>query len=100
MERLRIISRYWPMALCAVFYIYLAVHAFTGRQGLLRWIDYERETQTLQNKLDRLTAQREALEQREGYMAGPTVDVDWLDQIMREKIFYSHPKDITIWLDE
>ena len=100
MERLRIISRFWPVALCAVFYIYLAVHAFTGRQGLLRWIDYERETQSLQLKLDRLMAEREALEQREGYMAGPQLDVDWLDYKLRENLFYSHPKEITIWLDE
>ena len=99
MERLRIIFRFWPMALCAVFYIYLAVHAFTGRQGLLRWIDYERETNSLQIKLDRLVAEREALEQRESYMAGPHLDVDWLDYKLRENLFYSHPKEVTIWLD-
>jgi len=28
------------------------------------------------------------------------VDLDWLDVKAREKLFYSHPKEITIWLDE
>ena len=100
MERLRYIYRYWPVALCAVFYLYLVVHAFTGRQGLLRWVDYERDGARLETQLEQLTAQREALESRAARMDAGALDVDWLDQTSREKLFYSHPKEITIWLDE
>ena len=100
MERLRYISRYWPVALCAVFYLYLVVHAFTGRQGLLRWVDYERDGARLELQLQQLTAQREALENRAARMDAAGVDLDWLDMKAREKLFYSHPKEITIWLDE
>ena len=100
MERLRNISRYWPVMLCAIFYIYLILHAFTGRQGLLRWVDYERETDQLQAELTQLTLEREALEKRAARMDIAAMDMDWVEQQAREKLFYSHPKDITIWLDE
>lgn len=100
MERLRLISRFWPVALCAVFYIYLMVHAFTGRQGLLRWVDYQNETQRLQLKYDKLSQERTALERRAALMGIDKVELDRLDQSARENLFYSHPKDITIWLDD
>jgi len=100
MERLRNISRYWPVMLCAIFYIYLILHAFTGRQGLMRWIDYQNEGRRLEVKLEQLTAERNALEMRSARMDRAAMDIDWLDQQAREKLFYSHPKEITIWLDE
>jgi cell division protein FtsB len=100
MERLRLISRFWPVALCAVFYLYLMVHAFTGRQGLLRWVDYQKETQRLDVKYEQLSQERAALERRAALMDGHHVDLDWLDHAARENLFYSHPKDITIWLDD
>ena len=100
MERLRYISKYWPAALCAIFYLYLMVHAFTGRQGLLRWVDYERESVRLSQQLEQLTEQREGLETRAARMATSEVDIDWLDHQVRTKMFYSHPKEMTIWLDE
>ena len=100
MERLRYIFRFWPFALCAIFYLYLILHAFTGRQGLLRWIDYRHDTERLSIKLEQLIAEREELEARAARMDSAALDVDWLDERAREKLFYSHPKEITIWLDE
>lgn len=100
MERLRLISRFWPAALCAVFYAYLMLHAFTGRQGLLRWIDYQQESQNLRVKHSQLVKEREALQRRAALMDRDHVDLDRLDQSARETLFYSHPKDITIWLDD
>ncbi len=100
MERLRVISRYWPIALCIMFYAYLMVHAFTGRQGLLRWMDYEQESQHLAVKHAQLVEQRQALERRAALMGPDKIDIDRLDQTARETLFYSHPKDITIWLDD
>jgi len=76
------------------------IHAFTGRQGLLRWVDYEREGERLSEQLKQLTIEREGLEARAVRMADGEVDSDWLDHQSREKLFYSHPKEVTIWLDE
>jgi len=83
-----------------VFYAYLMLHAFTGRQGLLRWVDYQKETQRLSVEYQQLVSQREAIERRVALMDSDRVDLDRLDQSAREILFYSHPKDITIWLDD
>lgn len=66
----------------------------------MRWIDYQNEGQRLEVKLEQLITEREALERRSERMDSAAMDIDWLGQQSREKLFYSHPKEITIWLDE
>lgn len=99
MERLKYIRSKWPLCALITLYIYLAFHAFSGSQGLMRWVDYENDIERNQAKLIAVTAKREALEAHANRLKASQLDLDTLDIKSRELLFVSRPKEKTIWLD-
>jgi cell division protein FtsB len=89
----------WPILALCVFYFYLAFHALSGNQGLMRWVDYEADTKLLTAKLAALTDAREQLETRAAQMRAQGLVLDALDIKARETLYSSHPNELTIWLD-
>lgn len=89
----------WPAMAIMILYAYLAFHAFSGSQGLMNWMNKEEDAVTLQNRLEQVQAKRLALERRVDALDVSNLDLDALDALSREKLYYSHPKDMTIWLD-
>jgi len=100
MERLRYIRSKWPLFALITLYIYLAFHAFSGSQGLMRWVDYENAIERNEIKLAAVTAKREALEAHADRLKASQLDLDTLDRKSREILFTSHPNEKTIWLDQ
>ena len=100
MERLKYIRSKWPIFALVTLYIYLAFHAFSGSQGLMRWVDYENDIERNQAKLEAIIIKREALEARSKSLKSSQLDIDTLDVKSREMLFVSRPKEKTIWLDE
>jgi cell division protein FtsB len=89
----------WPvLALCA-FYFYLAFHALSGNQGVMRWVDYEADIKTSRAELSALKETRAALEARADSLRSNPLILDSLDIKARETLFNSHPNELTIWLD-
>ena len=99
MERLRYIRSKWPLFALLSLYSYLAFHAFSGSQGLMRWIDYEKDITRLEDRLAVVTKQRQALESHAESLGAAQLDLDLLDIKSREILFTSHPSEKTIWLD-
>ncbi len=89
----------WPVLAIIILYLYLAFHAFSGSQGLFNWASSDIKAQKLQTQLDELTATKLALESRVDALDTKNLDIDALDRVAREKLFYSDTKDLTIWLD-
>jgi len=100
MERLQIIRRNWPILALLVFYIYLAFHALSGSQGLMRWVDYEQDISRYQAELESAQAERQDLEARVNALKASQLDLDVLDFKAREYVFVAHPDEVTIWLDQ
>lgn len=100
MERLKYIRSKWPLFALITLYIYLAFHAFSGSQGLMRWVDYENDIERNQARLEAVTARREALEAHAESLKASQLDLDTLDIKSREMLFASRPKEKTIWLDQ
>jgi len=100
MERLKYIRNKWPLFALITLYIYLAFHAFSGSQGLMRWVDYENDIERNKAKLEAVTAKRKALEAHADSLKASQLDLDTLDIKSREILFTSHPKEKTIWLDQ
>jgi len=100
MERLRYIRSKWPLFALITLYIYLAFHAFSGSQGLMRWVDYENAIERNEIKLAAVTAKREALEAHADRLKASQLDLDTLDRKSREILFTSDPNEKTIWLDQ
>ena len=100
MERLRYIRQKWPIFALITLYIYLAFHAFSGSQGLMRWVDYEGDIRRNEIKLAAVTEKRKSLEARANALKADGLDLDKLDIKAREMLFASQTKEKTIWLDQ
>lgn len=100
MERLRNIRNKWPIFALVTLYIYLAFHAFSGSQGLMRWVDYEGDIRRSEVRLEAVTAKRKAVEDHANALKAEGLDLDKLDIKAREMLFVSQAKEKTIWLDQ
>lgn len=99
MERLEKIRDNWPLIALFVFYLYLAFHALSGNQGLMRWVDYEKDIQYNQKTLQALQLKRETLEAKVERLDVQHLDLDALDIQARKSLFVAQPDEYTIWLD-
>ena len=89
----------WPIVALCVFYFYLAFHALSGNQGVMRWVDYEADIKTSRAELAALQESRAALEAQANNLRSSPLILDSLDIRSRETLFNSHPNELTIWLD-
>lgn len=96
---MRSFRRQWPMLALAIFYFYLAFHALSGNQGLMRWVDYEADIDRNALALSSLKVERDILEARAKRLSANGLDLDAIDVKARETLFVSHPNEFTIWLD-
>lgn len=96
---MRSFRRHWPMLALAIFYFYLAFHALSGNQGLMRWVDYEADIERNALTLSSLKSERDILEAQAKRLSAKGLDLDAIDVKAREMLFVSHPNEFTIWLD-
>ncbi len=89
----------WPVMAIMILYAYLAFHTLSGSQGLMNWMNNEDEAIELESRLENIEEKRKGLEARVNALDAAHLDLDVLNALSREKLYYSHPKDITIWLD-
>jgi len=88
-----------PALALVALYAYLAFHAFSGSQGLVRWMDYAERRDSLQVKLSVLEKQHETLDAQVKALKAKGLDLDVLDIQARKKLYVSDTKELTIWLD-
>ena len=65
----------------------------------MNWMNNEDEAILLKSHLEQIKTKRVNLESRVDALDVAHLDLDVLDGLAREKLYYSHPKDMTIWLD-
>ncbi len=99
MERLLQIRREWPILAICAFYIYLAFHALSGSQGLMRWVDYENDIVRYEAELESIKLRRAELEAQADAYRYDQLDLDSLDIKAREYLFVARAEELTIWLD-
>ena len=100
MERLLQLRREWPILAICAFYIYLAFHALSGSQGLMRWVDYEKDIVRQQDQLVAMKEKRAQLEAQANALRTDQLDLDALEIKAREYLFVARPEELTIWLDQ
>jgi cell division protein FtsB len=87
-----------PGAALLMVYLYLGYHAFSGSQGLVRWLEQTDRADYLEARLDRLEAQRDGLQQDVDMLSARSLDLDTLDVEARRMLFVAHPDEVTVWL--
>lgn len=79
--------------------VYLAVHAVTGRQGLIAYIDLQQQEQSLSDERDALAAERAALEARAARMRPESLDLDYLDERARATLASGDPDELVFTIE-
>lgn len=98
-RQIKFLRQNWVISLILCFYAYLAVHALSGNQGLMKWVDYKDDIHQSRQKLERLQGERLDLQSRSSQLSASALDLESLDVKSREKLFVSHPNDYIIFLD-
>jgi len=98
-KRLAKFREKFPLLALFSLYAYLAFHAFSGSQGVMRWMNYADQTSKLSVKLDKLETRRSALQSEVDALSAKSLDLDVLDVKAREMLYVSDTNEITIWLD-
>jgi len=80
-------------------YAYLAFHAFSGSQGVLSWMSYSDEADSLRVKLEASEARHAALKAEVEALSNESLDLDTLEVYARRDLFVSGANEVTIWLD-
>lgn len=83
-------------AVTAAFLGYFAYHAFHGEYGIVGRSRLESRASQLQADLERLTAQRAALETRVELLRADSLDQDMLDERARATLAMVHPNEVVI----
>lgn len=74
--------------------VYLAFHAVTGRQGLIAYMDLQRQEETLAGEWDALSLERAQLEARAARLRPETLDLDYLDERARALLAAGDPDEV------
>ena len=76
--------------------LYFAYHAFAGDQGLGRWSDMQREAQDLEDDLEALLAEIDALESDIARLSPETADADYIEGLARRKLGFAYPGELIL----
>ena len=80
--------------------IYFGYFAINGNHGLVNWIRLNHEIELKQAALDRIKAERLALEHRVRLLRPESVDPDLLEEPARARLGLSGPDEVVIMKDK
>ncbi|MFC7050741.1 FtsB family cell division protein [Emcibacter nanhaiensis] len=94
-----ILNRFQKMAvpLASLFVLsYFGFHALHGKNGLPAHVELQKDIDALQAEYDSIHAVRTELESHIGLLNSENVDPDYLDELSRRYLGYSHQDEIII----
>jgi cell division protein FtsB len=80
--------------------LYFGYFAIYGKHGLVNWIRLQEEIGLKQGELDRVRAERTALEHRVRLLRPESVDPDLLEEQARARLGLSQPDEVVILKDK
>lgn len=95
-KRKSIRGRFVLPILTAAFLSYFGFHAYNGEFGLYSRLQLEEQKSFLNQKLEKITSEREALEKRVALLRDGSIEKDMLDEYARRALNLSHADEITI----
>ena len=94
---LRRVTRGWSFPLLVLALVgYFSYFAVFGNHGLLRWSRLQAAVEAKQAELDKLSAERLALERRVSLMRPESVDDDMLEEQARSRLGLTEADEVVI----
>jgi cell division protein FtsB len=76
----------WFPAVTVLVLAYFGFHTFHGQYGLGAEVRLERERERLTSELEEVREEREALETRAARLRPQSLDLDFIDELARQKL--------------
>ncbi|PWL17837.1 cell division protein [Falsochrobactrum shanghaiense] len=95
-KRKSIRGRFVLPVLTIAFLSYFGFHAYHGEFGLYSRIQLEEQKSLLTQQLEKITAERAAMEKRVALLRDGSIEKDMLDEQARRGLNLSHPDEMTI----
>ena len=80
--------------LCIIFYCFYNI--FSGHRGLLITLDIEESIKTKQDQLRQLEKTREILEIKLQGLKPESIDINYLEELAKEKLGFAHPNEVVL----
>ena len=75
---------------------YFTYHIFQGQRGVLSWIRLDKKLKEEEVLLNSLTKEKELLE-KEAYLLRPdSLDIDLLEEKVRQVLNFAHPDEVVV----
>lgn len=95
-RRKSLLGRLFVPVLAVLFLGYFGYHAFTGSYGLWSLDRLEAEAEALRAQLDKLKAERAAIERRVAFLKPDSLDADVIDTEARMSLNLLRPDEVVI----
>ena len=95
----RLRRQHWAALLGLSLAAYFGYHAVNGSRGLFAWQQVTMDLEASRQELERLRAEREALEGRVVRLRRDSLDPDLIDELARKELSLVEPLDVIILLD-
>jgi len=99
---MKLLKRFMLTGVLSALIGYFAFHALTGEQGHFAHQVIKKEIAAAKAELADTRARRHALEVRAARLDldSGAFDVDYLEELAREKLHFAHPSEIVVTLDD
>ncbi len=77
---------------------YFSAHALAGQNGLLAWIELQKQATSLEAELQSVRAQRIETSHRIARLRDASLDLDYVEERAREVLGYARPTDVILRL--
>jgi len=95
----RLRRQHWAALLGLSLAAYFGYHAVNGSRGLFAWQQVTMDLEASRQELERLRAERAALEGRVVRLRHDSLDPDLIDELARKELSLVEPLDVIILLD-
>lgn len=85
----------WPVLMILVM-VYLVYHFLQGHYGLLSWQKLKKSHKEVSIKTEQLKEKTEALQDKVDRLKPGYLDLDYVEELVQEKLGVYHPNDLII----
>jgi cell division protein FtsB len=89
----------WFTSACLLIVGYFALHSFQGNGSISALKELERQQVVLEQEAESISANKRFLENQVAKMGGASIDPDLLEELVREKLGFTHPDEVVVLLD-
>jgi len=94
------LKRFLPSFGIAAMILYFGYHVLSGDQSVLLWASNRHQEVKLQAELSEILQKQAVLEKQNQLLRDQSLDLDYLSERVRAKLYYIEPNEFVIAIDK